>query len=306
MKRSVIIAALLAAAANFFWAANAIVGKAAVALIPAFTLSQFRWLIAFAILAPFGIPLIKSQWTWYRARLPILFCLSLLSVAFYNTFQYWALEYTQPVNVGAMLALMPLAIATASSFFGGRKQSPLEWLTIVVAVLGALIVVTNGSLMDLFKGDDAGTGELLMIIAISSWALYSVLLKKMSADKVNIVGLLTFFVGVGCFMILPFWMSDIIHREVWIPTGSMWYSVLFVAIFPSIVSYLCWAKAIQLGDATIAGLMVTTAPLFNALLSMIFLDATVSATQWLGIVVVMVGVISTLLISRWKSLAKLN
>ncbi|WP_196159592.1 DMT family transporter [Reinekea sp. G2M2-21] len=298
MRQSVLIAAALAAVANLFWAANAIVGKAAIASLPAFTLSQFRWSLAFVFLAPFGIPRILRQRLWYRQNLLALIALSVLSVTFYNTLQYWSLEYTEPVKVGAMLALMPLSISIVSSVFGGRRQTLMEWVMSAVAVTGAMTVVTDGHPLQVFSGQSAGVGEVLMVLAITSWALYSVLLKKMPHQAVDMIGLLTFFVGIGTLLILPFWVFDIVTEPVFVPSGTLWWSVLFVAVFPSIVSFMCWNAAVKIGDATIAGLMVTSAPLFNALLSIIFLHASISLAQWIGIAVVIVGVAGALLISR--------
>ena len=292
------LAALLAATANLFWAANAIVGKAAIASLPAFSLSQFRWLLAFIIIAPIGLPKLIKQWSWYRQHIVKLLLLSVLSVTFYNTLQYWALEYTEPVKVGAMLALMPLSISLVSGFLGGRKQTLLEWLTSAVAVFGALMVVTDGRPFSVFSGHTAGIGELLMVLAILSWACYSVLFKSLPHASIHMLGILTFFIGVGMLFILPFWLYDVMTETVYLPSGALWWSIVFVAIFPSIISFMCWNSAVKLGDATIAGLMVTSAPLFNALLSILFLHATISAVQWLGIAIVVVGVAATLLLSR--------
>ena len=105
MNKQTLLAMLLACTASFFWAANAIVGKIVIETLPAFTLSQFRWLLAFLILAPFGLGKIKTQWSWYKENFWPLVGLSILSVTLYNTLQYWALEYTQPVTVGALLAM---------------------------------------------------------------------------------------------------------------------------------------------------------------------------------------------------------
>ena len=303
MRHSILLAALLAATANLFWAANAIVGKAVVATLPAFTLSQFRWALAFLLLAPFGLPKIYRQWHWYRQHLPRLSLLALLSVGFYNTLQYWALEYTEPVKVGAMLALMPLSIAVVSGLLGGRKLSGLEWLTSIFAVSGALVVVSNGQWSLFFSAQQGWFGELLMVCAVSSWAFYSVLLKRLPHEGIEPIGLLTFFIGLGCLLILPFWLYDVRHEALFVPPRELWWSIAFVAVFPSILSFMCWNKAVRLADATIAGLMVTTAPLFNAILAMTFLDAEVSWAQWSGIGIVIVGVASTLLLSRRRTSA---
>lgn len=296
--KTVLIAASLAALANFFWAANAIVGKAAVASIPAFSLSQFRWWLAFIIIAPLGIPIIARQIDFYRAHFKQLVILSFLSVGAYNTLQYWALEYTEPVKVGAMLALMPVAIGIASGLSGGAKLTALQWFTTGIAVLGAVIVVTRGQVIHLFSEQGASWGELLMLTAISGWAIYSVKLKRLPTEQVNMVGLVTFFIGVGSCLIVPFWLVDVFTKPVFYPSGGLWWSVLFVALFPSIVAYFCWNQAVRLSDATVAGLMVTLSPLFNALLSVTFLGLTVSVSQWVGIATVMFGVAATLLLDR--------
>ena len=298
MNKQTWLAIFLACTASFFWAANAIVGKIVIASLPAFTLSQFRWLLAFAILAPFGFSKILAQIDWYKANFWPLVGLSILSVTLYNTLQYWALEYTQPVNVGALLAMLPVFIAIVSSLFGGIKQSAAQWLTISIAVIGALLVVTKGQ-WSLLNEAGAGIGEALLVIAMLSWSFYTVLLKKLAPEGISAVGMLSFFMGVGSLFILPFWAYDIVTAgTVIVPPKELWWAILFVAIFPSIVSYFCWMTAVKLSNATTAGLMMTTAPLFNALLSLWVLNLPVSTMQWIGIAVVIVGVAATLMMTR--------
>lgn len=298
MTKQTLWAVILASTASFFWAANAIVGKIVVASLPAFTLSQFRWFLAFAILMPFGYRKIIEQFSWYKANFWPLVGLSILSVTLYNTFQYWALEYTQPVNVGAFLAMLPVFIAIVSSLFGGVKQSAAQWMTFSIAVFGALLVVTKGQ-WSMLSESGAGIGEFLLVIAMLSWSFYTVLLKKLRPQGVSSVGMLSFFMGVGTLFIIPFWSYDIVTSgAVTFPPKDLWWAILFVAVFPSIVSYFCWITAVNLSNATIAGLMITTAPLFNALLSLWVLDQAVSNIQWIGIAIVMVGVAATLMLSR--------
>ncbi len=298
MQKSIVIAVILAATANFFWAANAIVGKVVVASLPAFTLSQFRWLLALCLLLPFGLPKIIQQWSWYKQNLKMLLLLAVLSVTLYNTLQYWALEYTEAINVGSLLALMPVSISIVSWLYGGRRLSLGEWLTTLFAMFGALLVVTKGQFGVLGQGSGTVQGVVLMVCAILTWALYSVYLKRVPHEGINAIGMLTFFVIVGTVGIVPFWVSDLVSQEVKLPSVQLWWAIGFVAVFPSIVAFICWNQAIRFADATIAGLMATTAPLFNALLSLIFLNATISWVQWAGIVIVIIGVALTLLLSR--------
>ncbi len=293
--RNVLLAAGFAALANFFWATNAIVGKIAVASLPAFTLSQFRWWLAFLIIAPFGLPHVRRQWDWYRAHWPRLLPLAVLSVTLYNTLQYWALEYTQPVNIGAMSALMPIMIFILSGWLGQGRLSPLQWLTAGLAVFGAYTVLTEGRFTVSFS--DVGLiGDGIFLLALLSWSFYSVVLKTVPTHEVNGVGLLTVLIGVGSLVIIPFWLSGLARGEALVPPAAIWWSVVYVALFPSLISYFSWIRAVSVGDAKIAGLMMTTVPIFNALLTLIVLREPVLPAQWAGIGFVIVGVALTLII----------
>lgn len=291
--RYLLIAAGFAVLANFFWATNAIVGKIAVTTIPAFTLSQFRWWLAFVFILPFGLPHLRRQWPWYRQNLRKLIPLSILSVTLYNSFQYWALEYTEPVNIGALSALMPIMIFVLSGWLGQGKLSGGQWLTAAVAVAGAYLVLTRGRALDV--GGVGLIGDAIFILGLLSWSVYSVVLKTLPTHEVNGVGLLTFMIGSGSCFILPFWLSGLASGAALIPAGEAWWAVIYVALFPSLISYFSWIKAVSYGNANIAGLMMTTAPIFNALLTLIVLRQPVYAIQWLGIACVVVGVALTLI-----------
>lgn len=295
-RRNLLIAAGFAALANFFWATNAIVGKIAVASLPAFTLSQFRWWLALVLILPFGLPHIRRQWHWYRTHMARLIPLSILSVTLYNSFQYWALEYTEPVNIGAMSALMPVMIFVLSGWLGQGKLTGGQWLTAGLAVAGAYLVLTRGRALDF--SDTGLIGDGIFVLGLLSWSLYSVILKTVPTHEVHGVGLLAFMIGSGSCFILPLWLSGLASGDLMVPPMEVLWAVAYVAVFPSLISYFSWIKAVSYGDANIAGLMMTTAPIFNALLTLVVLQQAVTGIQWLGIALVIVGVALTLLLAR--------
>lgn len=294
--RNALIAAGFAALANFFWATNAIVGKIAVASLPAFTLSQLRWWLAFAIVAPFGVPHIRRQWAWYRQHMHKLLPLAVLSVTLYNTFQYWALEYTEPVNIGALAALMPVMIFILSGWLGQGRLSLVQWLTAGLAIFGAFTVLTKGQWL-LSVSDVGLIGDGIFMLGLLSWSVYSVVLKTVPTHEVNGIGLLTFMIGCGSLGIIPFWVSGMVVGDALSPSVDVLWAIVWVAIFPSLISYLSWIKAVSYGDANIAGLMMTTAPLFNALLTLIVLRQPVVLIEWAGIACVVAGVALTLILA---------
>lgn len=301
--RTLLLAAGFAALANFFWATNAIVGKIVVSAVPAFTLSQFRWFLALVLIAPFGLPHIRRQWSWYRQHLGKLLVLSVLSVTLYNTLQYWALVYTQPVNIGAMAALMPVMIFVLSGLLGQGRLTLAQWATACLAIIGAWLVLTDGRGV-LSVSERGLIGDGIFFIALLCWSFYSVVLKTLPSENINGVGLLTFLIGCGTVAILPFWLGGAVAGDaLWPPVSVLW-AVVYVAIFPSLVSFFCWIRAVSIGDANLAGLMMTTAPLFNAILTLVILREPVSGGQWFGILLVILGVSTTLLLARRVNLPK--
>jgi drug/metabolite transporter (DMT)-like permease len=302
-SRQLLVSIGFAALANFFWATNAIVGKIAVTTLPAFTLSQFRWWLAFLLISPFGIPHIRRQWCWYRTHFRTLLILAALSVTLYNTLQYWALKYTQPVNVGAMAALMPVMIFMLSAWMGQGRLSIAQWLTATLAVMGAYTVLTDGK-WAISIGGSSLLGDGIFFIGLISWSFYSVMLKKLPVREVNSVGMMTFLIGIGSLMIIPFWLSGALRGEALVPSVELMWTVAYVAVFPSLVAFFSWIKAVGAGNANIAGLMMMTAPLFNALLTLVVLRQPVSLAQWLGIIGVIVGVALTLLLTKMRDKAK--
>lgn len=301
--RTLLLAAGFAALANFFWATNAIVGKIVVSAVPAFTLSQFRWLLAFLLIAPFGLPQIRRQWPWYRQHLGKLLVLSVLSVTLYNTLQYWALVYTQPVNIGAMAALMPVMIFVLSGLLGQGKLTLAQWSTACLAILGAWLVLTDGRGVLSFS-ERGLIGDGIFFVALICWSFYSVVLKTLPTENINGIGLLTFLIGCGSVAILPFWVSGAVTGDALWPPAEVLWAVAYVAVFPSLVSFFCWIRAVSIGDANLAGLMMTTAPLFNALLTLIVLREPVSGGQWIGIALVILGVSATLLLAKRLTIPK--
>src|SRR5574337_31466 len=90
---------LLLSVTALCWAGNAIVGRLAAGHIPPITLSFLRWFLAFLILLPMAWQHLMRDWPAIRGSLGIMVIISVIGIGAFNTLQYWALEYTQALNV---------------------------------------------------------------------------------------------------------------------------------------------------------------------------------------------------------------
>jgi len=133
-------------------------------------------------------------------------------------------------------------------------------------------------------------GDLLMFVAVVSWATYSVLFKKVPTH-IDKLGLLLVQMFIGTLGILPFYflMTD---AGTGIPLNTPVLLILaYVAIFPSLLSFFFWNRAVLLGGANQAAMFCNLIPVFATLLAVLFLDEQFTHFHMVGMAVVFIGIL---------------
>lgn len=298
-KHLTITAFLFAIGATLFWAGNAVVGKLLADSIPAFSLNFCRWLLAFIILFPFAIRNLNKQKQLLWQQKGLITLLAILSISLYNSFQYIALHETSPGNVGIMTATMPIFILLLSSWINGTTIHRNDVLGILLAVVGISFIV----LADQSNATGVNFGDLIMLIAVLAFALYSVLLKRVST-LISTPSLLLVLIGIGTLFSFPFYYWDLSQgNEIqWLKGNNPWL-ILYIAIFPAIASYFLWNLAIKKGGPIVTGLSINMLPVFALILSAIFLNTGVELSQVLAMVLVLAGTLVSLT-SNWLKAAR--
>ena len=281
-------AVLLLTMCTAFWAGNTVVGKVAAGYVPPFSLSFWRWVVALAVILPFGWRALALERRWYMRHWRFVFLLALLSVACYNTFQYWALNWTSAINVGVITAILPILIFSLTWFLGHERATGYQVAGVVVSVLGVGVVVCRGDLTILVQLQFS-IGDGLILIAVSSWAVYSVLLKKLPST-LNSVGLLTALILFGLIGMLPLLVWDIAHGQYFKLDTNTGIILLYVGIFPSVLAFLFWNRAVEIGGANLAGVLNNLIPIFATALAVVFLGEELHSFHVLGIGLIFVGI----------------
>ncbi len=281
----------------FFWSGNAVVGKAATDHMPAFSLSFWRWVVALVIIIPFGYPQVVRQWEFYRGNWRFLFVIAFLSVALYNTFQYWALNWTSAINVGVISASLPIMILLMTTVIGAEKPNRFQYVGAVIATAGVLYVISRSDLRVL-ANLSVNFGDGLILLAVIGWAIYSVLLKRVP-PHIEHVGLLTVLIVFGLIGIVPFYLWDLLQGHVFALNVTTASVILYVGLFPSVLAYVFWNHAVSVGGANLAGIFVNLIPVFVTLLAIVFLGERLAGFHILGIALIFLGIyIATRLADR--------
>ena len=150
------------------------------------TLSFLRWSLAFLIILPFAWKHLVRDWAAIRGRLGIMIVLSITGIGAFNTLQYWALEHTQALNTLLLQSAAPLVVAVWSLLLLGVRLTLAQACGVLLSLSGVLVILLHGDLTTL-KNIDFNKGDLIFIVALVIFALYSVLSLKRPAHPRPVV-----------------------------------------------------------------------------------------------------------------------
>jgi drug/metabolite transporter (DMT)-like permease len=269
------------------WAGNAVVGRFAAGHIPPATLSFLRWSLAFFLVLPFAWKHLVRDWGAIRSHLGIMVVLSITGIGVFNTLQYWALEYTMALNMLLLQSAGPLFVAVWSLILLGVRLTLAQAGGIALSLTGVLAILLRGDLTTL-RSIEFNKGDLIFTVAMLIFGLYSVLsLKRPRIHGLSLAGF-TFGCGAACLVPLVIW--ELFSRPVMELNTSNLLVLFYVAVFPSIVAYLCFNRGVQLIGANRAAPFFHMVPVFGTAMAFVFLGERPQAFHVIGFVLVLIGV----------------
>src|SRR3954452_1829780 len=278
---------LLLSLTALFWAGNAIVGRFAAGHFTPVTLSLLRWSGAFLIILPFAWPHLERDWPLMRARLGMMVLLSVTGIGGFNTLQYWALEHTQALNTLLLQSAGPLFVAIWSLALLGVRLTLAQACGIALSLAGVLVILLHGDLTTL-KNIEFNKGDLIFTVALAIFGLYSVLtLKRPAIHGLSFVG---FTFGAGAASLIPLFVWERWSRppmQLYVATLA---SLVYVAVFPSTLAYLCFNRGVQLIGANRAAPFFHLIPVFGSAMAIFFLGEQPHWFHLFGYALVLTGV----------------
>jgi len=290
MQKNIFFAFILLILSSFFWSGNFFTGKLAYNndLSP-LKLSFFRWLLAFLILLPFTIRPIKRDFNIYKKNIFLMIAVSFLGVTIFNSFTYISLQSALVINSSLMTSITPVLIIGFSWLIFSTKTTSLQFSGIFISLLGVICIVLKGNISNLLNLYFI-PGDIWMFIAVFSWGLYSVLLKKIDA-KLNQLATLEIMIIIGLIFISPFYFLESLDNK-FLPVKLIdFYMISYVAIFAGIISFFCWNKGVFLIGANRASLFLYLIPIFSSLWAILFLDENFSFYHLIGAIFIVLGII---------------
>jgi len=278
---------LLLTLAVLFWSGNFILGRAFHEDIPPITLAFWRWLGAAVLVTwPALTPLRKDLRALVR-QWPVVLLLATLGIAAFNTLAYSGLHFTEAINAFLIQSLMPVMIVLMSFVIFRDRVTRLQAVGIMVSLCGAVTIIARGDL-DVLLSLSVNRGDLLVSAAIACYAGYSVMLRK--RPHVHPLAFIAVIFWIGTLILLPLYLWETLTVATLDLKPATVLVIGYVMIFPSIVSYLCYNRGVELVGANRAGLFIHLMPVFGSLMAILFLGEKFFWYHGLGILLIGAGI----------------
>ncbi|MGC9473434.1 DMT family transporter [Streptomyces sp. WG4] len=247
----------LAVLATLVWSGSFVTSRALGDSVPPVQHAFWRWVVAVAVVAPFGARRAWRQRALVRRHLGFVLLASLLGVTVYNTLVNQAGVTTPAANMGMIMAASPVLMALWERAAGVRL-GPRRVAGLLIACVGVLLLVSDGA--------SFSAGDLWMIAAACCFGSYSALLRRRPAELGGAAFLFTTFL-LGTLMLLPAHAASVAVQGGFSPTPGTVLPLLYVGVASSAVAFFAWNRAISLIGPTRAGIVYYLQPVCVALLS---------------------------------------
>ena len=277
---------LLLTLAVLFWSGNVIVARLLHDEISAIALSTGRWWLATILLLPFTWHYLRKDLKVILQHWPVITLLSFLGISLFNTLLYLSAHTTTSTNIALIQTTMPAMIVVLTSLMYAERTSLTAKTGVIISMLGAVLVVSRGQWQVLTEMAFT-VGDLWMLLANLVYAFYSVLLRKRPA--IHPLSFLSASFIIGSLLLVPFFLWDMTQNPLPALNTVTIGSFIYIAIFPSILSYLFWNRGVHMIGASLAGFFICLIPIFTAVLASVFLDEILLWFHLAGMILIISG-----------------
>ena len=267
--------------AIFFWATAFVLTKVVLKEVDVTILGVLRYffasIIVIFILIKKKIPLPKVK------DIPAFIFAGFSGYAGYIVLFNIATLLSSPSTLSVINALAPAITAIVAYFIFNEKIKLIGWLSMSISFCGILILTLWDGVLTINKG------VLYMLIGCLLLSLYNIsqrhLTKKYSSFDVSMYSML-----IGGVLLVIYSPSSV--ENMFNISFSSLILIIYMSIFPSIISYFFWTKAFELAKHTteVTSFMFVT-PVLATLMGIIILGDIPKLSTLIGGVVIILGMI---------------
>jgi drug/metabolite transporter (DMT)-like permease len=202
-------------------------------------------------------------------------------------FQFVGTKLSSASNGALVTSATPAFVLLFAPFLLGERSTPRRIIALVISTLGVLAVIDprNAELSpSLFWGN------MSLIAAALTWALYSVLVRKVSKSTDLLASSTIMFIGgLPSSIAFGIWEFNTVgYGEI---TWGIIGGILFLGIISTAIAMFLWNYAFAELPAAVASLTFFAQPVVGALLGWFFLGETITPLFLAGGVLIGIGIL---------------
>ena len=289
MRREIWIAYGLLTLTALFWSGSVIVARAVAGEVPPMAINFWRWVIAFAVAAPFGLPRVWAARRAVALRWRILAVLGLLNMVVFGSGMFLALQYTEAINGSLVHGTMPINIVLVSWIVLGAALSARQVFGVALGFAGLVLIIARGDAA-VIAGLNFNVGDIIMWAAIVAYSLYSIYLPR-APKELDPLALMTVLSLIGVFACLPpyLWETLALGRPMPLNLTALW-TIGYVGLFPSLLAQIFWVAAVNRIGAATAGYFIYLSPVFGTTMAIAILGETFAWYHAVGVAAIFAGI----------------
>ena len=271
------------------WGSSAVTARGLLDTMSPVALAAWRWVVVLAALAPF----VWRERTAIAGALAgdfrALATFALVGFAPQTLLVYVALEGTTAINLALFNSAIPVLIVAIAALLHRRRPRALELAGLAISLAGVVAIVARGQWSTL-ASLSFNPHDLHVLAGMAVWAFYTVRL----ADRTPALSFHAFMFAAGALglaMIAPLVLWEALARGIPMPSPATLAGTVYLAVLPTLVAMLLFARGIARVGPVQAGLFTHLVPVFGALFATLLLGERLQAFHAVGFALVAGGAI---------------
>ena len=274
-----------------FWGGTFIAGRIVAKDVGPFSAAFLRFAIAsifllFITLRIEGkLPIIK------RGQIIPVILLGMTGVFAYNVFFFKGLKIIEAGRASLIIANNPIFITLCASYFFKEKLTPVKIAGIFISVIGAIIVITKGNLIEILNGN-VGWGEFFIFCCVLTWVAYSLIGKAIMIDLSPLVSVSYSAIVGAVALFVPAYFEGIV-RDMGHYSAAQWLAIFYLGFFGTVLGFVWYYQGIKIIGPMKTSQFINFVPISAVLLAFFILGEPITLSLLFGAIFVISGVYLT-------------
>jgi drug/metabolite transporter (DMT)-like permease len=273
------------------WGGTFIAGSILSQSLPSITAAFSRFFVASILLVMVAVRMEGKLPRLNLEQILLTAFLGVTGIFLYNICFFGALATVPAGRTSLFVSLTPIVTAILAGLLFSERLGFRRWIGIVVALVGAIIVITRG---DLIKGitdisQSLGQGELMMLGSVFSWAAYTLISRK-ALETLSPIAATTYGTLWGFLFLSAGAIGEVNEIDWMLLDWRVWTSIFYLGAFGTVLAFIWYYQGIRAVGPSRTAIFTNLVPAFGVLFSAVLLGEPILISMVVGGLIAGLGV----------------